>query len=160
MGRERCPSCNELTLLPVIYGMPLPEDLDNPDAIFAGCLIPAIFLDEPVACERENCTWSGGLLDGIRVGSPLLGVAEVLFMNTVTAEGGPLIPVDHLQRMCIEITLGWAWGNPRSQTPNTSEHHAVWIRLEQQIAHIQERGHIVDIPDEWPDLDDYEPGTV
>ena len=159
MGSERCPSCNELTLLPVIYGMPLPDDLENPDAIFAGCLIPAISLDEPVACELENCTWSGGLLDGQRVGSLMLSLAEHVYITSLD-EGGDMVPSDDLERMTVEITLGWPWGDPRTRVPDTPEHREAWDRLAQQVTEIAARGNIVELPNEWPDLDDYEPGTV
>lgn len=155
MARERCPGCGRLTLLPVAYGMPLPGDLEEPDVIFAGCIVPAITLDEPVECEREDCYWSGGLLDGERVGSLMLSLADHLYITSLN-EGGDMVPSDDLERMTVEITLGWSWGDPRSRVPNTPEHRQAWDRLARQVADIAARGNIVETPHEWPDLDDYE----
>ena len=45
--------------------------------------------------------------------------------------------------MTIEITLDWSWQDPRTEVPDTSEHHAKW-----------QRGRIVEIPNEWPGLGD------
>ena len=152
VARERCPSCGKLTVLPVIYGMPLPEDFDTPDVILAGCLIPAFALDEPVECERESCTWSGGTLDGQRVGSADLGLANFLYEQELLThssdplEGEHMVPVEDLERMTIEITLGWSWGDPRTRVPDTSEHREKWERLVKQVADIKARGRIVDLP--------------
>lgn len=159
VSREQCPGCGADTLLPVIYGMPLPGDFDNPDAIFAGCIVPAVMLDDPVECEREDCSWSGGLLDGQRVGSLMFSLADHLYMASLD-EGGDMVPVEDLERMTVEITLGWQWGDPRTRVPDTPEHREKWERLAQQVADITARGNIVEIPNEWPDLDDYEPGTI
>ena len=152
VARERCPSCGKLTVLPVIYGMPLPEDFDTADVIFAGCVIPAFVLDEPVECESESCTWSGGTLDGQRVGSVDLGVANFLYEQELLIhfsdprEGDHMVPVEDLERMTIEITLGWSWGDPRTRVPDTPEHREKWERLAKQVADITARGYIVDLP--------------
>lgn len=166
MSREQCPGCGADTLLPVIYGMPLPEDFDKPDVIFAGCVIYGFVLDDPVECEGESCTWSGGTLDGQRVGSSSFGLAGFLYEQELSTHypsepgGENMVPVDDLERMTIEITLGWKWGDPRTRVPDTPEHREKWERLVQQVADITARGHIVEIPNEWPDLGDYEPGTI
>ena len=147
MARELCPGCDRLTLLPVAYGMPLPGDLDEPDVIFAGCIVPAITLDEPVECEREECSWSGGLLDGERVGSLMLSLADHVLIASLD-EGGDMVPSDDLERMTVEITLGWSWGDPRTRVPDTPERRQAWDRLAQQVADIASRGNIVEIHDE------------
>ena len=152
MTREHCPECGRRTVLPVIYGMPLPEDFDKSDVIFAGCVIRAFVLDDPVECEHERCTWSGGTLDGQRVGSTNFGLAGSLYMQELDAhfsnlqEGKDMVPVEDLERMTIEITLGWEWGDPRSRVPNTPEHREKWARLAKQVADITARGRIVDLP--------------
>ena len=68
-----------------------------------------------------------------------------------------MVEPDMLNRMTTEITLGYTWGDPRSRVSQTEEHHQAWLRLEQQVTEIKARGHIVDIPHDWPDLDDYTP---
>ena len=147
MARELCPGCGQSTLLPVAYGMPLPGDLDEPDVIFAGCIVPAIMLDEPVECERDDCLWSGGLLDGQRVGSLTLSLADHVLIASLD-EGGDMVPSDDLERMTVEITLGWSWGDPRTRVPDTAEHRQTWDRLAKQVADIASRGNIVEIRDE------------
>jgi len=57
-----------------------------------------------------------------------------------------MVTVEELNRMTVEITLGWPWQDPRTEIPNTSEHHAKWQRLESQIAEIKRRGRTVEIP--------------
>ena len=152
MTREHCPDCDGLTVLPVIYGMPLPDDFDRTDVIFAGCVITGFVLDDPVECEHERCTWSGGTLDGQRVGSSNLGLAGFVYSQELDKhysnlpEGEHMIPVEDLERITIEITLGWKWGDPRSRVPGTPEHLEKWERLATQVADIIERGHIVDLP--------------
>ena len=71
-----------------------------------------------------------------------------------------MVPSDDLERMTVEITLGWPWGDPRTRVPDTPEHREAWDRLAQQVTEIAARGNIVELPNEWPALDDYEPGTV
>lgn len=132
MAREKCPGCGDLTLLPVAYGMPLPGDFDEPDVIFAGCVIPPIMLDELVECEREECSWSGGLLDGERVGSLILSAAAHLDI-TSSIDGGEIVPFDELERIAVEIALGWSWGDPRTRVPDTTEHRDAWTRIDQLV---------------------------
>ena len=67
---------------------------------------------------------------------------------------------DELNRMMVEIAAGWEWGDPRSEVPQTPEHEASWGRLKVQMQEIADRGGIVDIPGEFPDLSDYEPGVA
>ena len=71
-----------------------------------------------------------------------------------------MVDPDMLNRMTTEITLGYTWGDPRSRVPQTEEHHQAWQRLKQQVTEIKARGHIVEVPHDWPDLDDYTPGTI
>ena len=62
---------------------------------------------------------------------------------------------DELARMMLEISAGWEWGDPRSEVPQTPEHEASWGRLEVQMKEIADKGGIVDIPSDWPDIGDY-----
>ena len=71
-----------------------------------------------------------------------------------------MVDLDMLNRMTTEITLGYLWGDSRSRVPQTDEHRQAWLRLEKEIAEIKAQGHIVDIPHDWPDLNDYTPGTI
>ena len=83
-------------------------------------------------------------------------MAEHLYV-TFFHKGGDMVSSDDLERMTVEITLGWSWGDPRSRVPDTPEHREAWDRLGREVAEITERGYIVEIPTEWPDLDDDEP---
>lgn len=141
MAREVCPGCGKFTLLPVQYGMPLPEDWDKPDVIRWGCVVPAVILDDAVACE-DGCGWSGGLLDGVRVGSMWMSLIDELVMF----EGqDDMVPYDDVQRMSVEVTLGWTWQDPRTQIPDTAEHRAAWDRLAKQVEKIKARRHVLDV---------------
>ena len=62
---------------------------------------------------------------------------------------------DELARMMIEISAGWEWGDPRSEVLQTPEHEAKWGRLKVQMKEIADKGGIVDIPSDWPDIGDY-----
>ena len=59
-----------------------------------------------------------------------------------------MVPSDEVERMTVEITLGWSWGDPRTRVPNTAEHRQTWDRLAKQVADIASRGNIVEIRDE------------
>ena len=62
---------------------------------------------------------------------------------------------DELARMMLEISAGGEWGDPRSEVPQTPEHEASWGRLEVQMKEIGDKGGIVDIPSDWPDIGDH-----
>jgi len=61
-----------------------------------------------------------------------------------------MITSDDLNRICIEIAMGWEWQDPRSRVPNSEEHKLSWKRLEIQMAEIAERGHFIELPFEIP----------
>ena len=61
-----------------------------------------------------------------------------------------MVTCDEVIQMAHEITLGYAWGDPRSRTPDTPEHRASWDALVVEIAAIKARGHIVELPFEIP----------
>jgi len=54
--------------------------------------------------------------------------------------------------MMIEISAGWEWGDPRSEVLQTPEHEAKWRIIARQMKEIADKGGIVDIPSEFPDL--------
>ena len=62
---------------------------------------------------------------------------------------------DELARMMLEISAGWEWGDSRSEVPQTPEHEASWGRLEVEMKEIGDKGGVVDIPSDWPDIGDH-----
>ncbi len=64
---------------------------------------------------------------------------------------------EELNRMVVEISAGWEYGDPRSKVPQSAEIEASWMRLKQQMDEIAAQGGIVEIPGEFPDLTGYEP---
>ena len=159
MTVQTCPECVDGHILPVMYGMPLSDDLEREDVIIAGCVLPSFHVPNPVACNNPECEWSGGVFDQQLVHDTVFMTAQHAIDNYLKEEPIMVDP-DMLNRMTTEITLGYTWGDPRSRVPQTEEHHQAWLRLEQQVTEIKARGHIVDIPHDWPDLDDYTPGTI
>jgi hypothetical protein len=59
---------------------------------------------------------------------------------------------EQLNRMMVEISAGWKYGDPRSQLPKSPEMEAKWKRIARQMKEIADKGGIVEIPGEWPDL--------
>lgn len=59
-----------------------------------------------------------------------------------------MVYADELNRMQVEIGLGWDWGHPDTRVPQTDEHRAAWQRLAEQIREIEAHGHEVQIPNE------------
>ena len=159
MTVQTCPECIDGHILPVMYGMPLSDDLEREDVIIAGCVLPSFHVPSPVACNNLECGWSGGVFDQQLVHDTVFMTAQHAIDNYLKEEPIMVDP-DMLNRMTTEITLGYTWGDSRSRVPQTEEHHQAWLRLEQQVAEVKARGHIVEIPHDWPDLDDYTPGTI
>ena len=151
-----CPQCHTGRVLPVLYGLPGPDQwaaVDNGDAILGGCLVGPVLVEDPVECDR--CTWSGLIINNTAHGTDaFVGIIELAALTDTYQEEEHVVTVEELNRMTIEITLGWSWQDPRTEIPDTPEHHAKWKRLETQIADIKQRGRIVDIPNEWPALGD------
>ncbi len=42
MDEDTCPACGAGTVLPIVYGMPMPDDVERlkGQVVFAGCCIP------------------------------------------------------------------------------------------------------------------------
>jgi len=118
-----------------------------------------VHIDQLMQCD--SCNWSGLIIDGnVQGDTGFVDLTELVAGTNTFMEVAHMLTTDDLNRMVIEISLGWNWQDPRSRIPNTPEHQQNWHRLEQEIAEIRARGHAVEIPDEWPDLTDYEPGSA
>ena len=59
---------------------------------------------------------------------------------------------EELNRMMIEISAGWKYGDPRSKVPKRKDVKKSWKRLEKQMAEIKAQGGIVEMINEFPDL--------
>ncbi len=53
-------------------------------------------------------------------------------METVKVYGYEVEPGE-VSRMMFEISVGWEWGDPRSEIAQTAENEAVWNQLKVQI---------------------------
>ena len=52
----------------------------------------------------------------------------------------------------VLIAAGWEYGDPRSKVPKRKDVKESWARLKVEMAEIEAKGHIVEIPGEIPDL--------
>ena len=159
MTVQACPDCIDGHIFPVMYGMPLSDDLEREDVIIAGCVLPSFHVPSPVACNNPECEWSGGVFDQQLVHDTVFMTAQHAIDNYLKEEP-VMVDLDMLNRITTEVTLGYLWGDSRSRVPQADEHRQAWLRLEQEIAEIKARGHIVEVPHDWPDLNDYTPGTI
>ena len=74
-------------------------------------------------------------------------------METVKVDGYEVDPGE-VSRMMFEISVGWEWGDPRSEIAQTAENEAVWNQLK---AHLQDtRGFGFGTGDEAVDGDHVE----
>jgi hypothetical protein len=159
---HRCPNCDEGLALPVLVGFPGPEAwelAERGEVILGGCLLGPVHIDQPMECD--SCNWSGLMIDGKIEGNVgFVGLTELAADTNTYMEVIRILTTDELNRIVIEISLGWKWQDPRTRVSKTAEHEQCWQRLEREIAEIHARGHTVEIPNEWPDLTDYEPGSI
>ncbi|MBT25084.1 MAG: hypothetical protein CML60_01590 [Rhodobacteraceae bacterium] len=61
---------------------------------------------------------------------------------------------EELNRMMVEISAGWEYGDPRSKVPKRKDVKESWARLKAQMDEIKANGWIVEIPGEIPDISD------
>jgi len=61
---------------------------------------------------------------------------------------------EELNRMMVEISAGWEYGDPRSKVPKRKDVEESWARLKVEMAEIKANGWIVEIPAEIPDISD------
>jgi len=159
---HQCPNCDEGRALPVLMGLPGPEAwelAERGEVILGGCVLGPVHIDQPMECD--SCNWSGLMIDGNVEGNVgFVGLTELAADTNTYREVIQILTTEELNRMVIEISLGWKWQDPRTRVPNTTEHALCWGRLEREIEEIHARGHVVEIPNEWPDLTDYEPGSI
>lgn len=66
---------------------------------------------------------------------------------------------DIMQVMMVEIARGLA-PEQSSMAPFSDEEIVVWSLLKREMQEIAVRGQIVDIPADFPDVRDYEPGKA
>jgi len=52
----------------------------------------------------------------------------------------------------IEISLGFEWGNPNSKIEQTERNKETWEQMAKRAKAAEERGWIVEIPNELPDI--------
>jgi hypothetical protein len=55
----------------------------------------------------------------------------------------------------IEIALGFDWGNPNSKIEQTERNKETWEQMARRAKAAEERGWIVEIPNELPDISDF-----
>lgn len=126
--RWECPLCGTGSVLPVRFGMPDVADVDNQDVILGGCLVPMIQVSNPVACVN-SCGWSGVVLGDEVIGSVLFDCADELLVRV--GDTGD-VPFDEVEQVVLEVALGLSWRDPRSQVPDTPDHHDLWMRCTDQ----------------------------
>ena len=59
---------------------------------------------------------------------------------------------EELNRMMVEISAGWEYGDPRSKVPKRKDVEESWARLKVEMDEIKTKGWIVEIPGEIPDI--------
>jgi len=59
---------------------------------------------------------------------------------------------EELNRMMVEISAGWEYGDPRSKVPKRKDVEESWARLKVEMDEIKAKGWIVEIPGEIPDI--------
>ena len=59
---------------------------------------------------------------------------------------------EELNRMMIEISAGWKYGDPRSKVPKRKDVKKSWKRLEKEMAEIKAKGWVVEMVNEIPDI--------
>jgi len=127
------------------------------EVVLGGCLVGPIHFDEPVACN--GCDWSGFVINDVVYGHHDFDMRLDIAANTgVFTEALDMLTTDELNRIMIEVSLGWSWQDPRTQVRDTAEHNHVWHHMELEIAGIISRGHAVELVNEWPDVPAIDPG--
>ena len=135
MARKKCPDCGESTLLPILFGMPVPGQVDNPDVILGGCILPVAEIANPYACEAENCAWSEGTFRGLRAGASYFLETIEYLTSEIQLISLSRTPFDELTEELINSVLRWH-ANPqdasvRTENPDVSQF--VFDRLPQLL---------------------------
>jgi len=66
-----------------------------------------------------------------------------------------LTELDTAIQIQIELALGFEWGNPNSKVEQTEQNKETWERMSHWSKKAEERGWIVEIPNELPDISDF-----
>jgi len=135
MTRKKCPDCGESTLLPILLGMPLPGQIDDPDVILGGCILPVAEIANPSACEAENCVWSEGTFRGLRAGAPYFLETIEYLTSEIQLISFSSAPFDELVGEVINSVLRWH-ANPQHElvrTVNPDVSQFVFDRLPQLL---------------------------
>ncbi len=61
---------------------------------------------------------------------------------------------EELNRMMVEISAGWKYGDPRSKVPKRKDIKKSWKRLEKEMAEIKAKCWVVEMVNEIPDISD------
>ena len=64
----KCPNCDTFTIVPIVIGLPNPEDFEaaiRGDIILQGCIVDGDEPDRPIACTQ--CGWFGEHVAGKRI---------------------------------------------------------------------------------------------
>lgn len=64
----KCPNCHTFTIVPIVIGLPNPEDMEasmRGDIILQGCIVYGDKPDRPIACTR--CGWFGEHVRGKKI---------------------------------------------------------------------------------------------
>ena len=64
-------------------------------------------------------------------------------------KGGKLPDSEELNRMMLEISAGWKYGDPRSKVPKRKDIKKSWKRLKKQMDEIKAEGGIVEMINEF-----------
>lgn len=63
--------------------------------------------------------------------------------------------VETVIQIQIELALGFEWGNPNSKIEQTETNKETWERMERWTKIAEEKGWVVEIPAELPDISDF-----
>ena len=69
--------------------------------------------------------------------------------NGSEKKGGKLPDTEELNRMMVEISAGWKYGDPRSKVPKRKDIKKSWKRLKKQMDEIKAEGGIVEMINEF-----------
>ena len=57
---------------------------------------------------------------------------------------------EEVERILVEIMLGYEWGDPRSEVRQTAENKRVWFEVAKEVVELEEKGIVVEVPFEVP----------
>ena len=57
---------------------------------------------------------------------------------------------EDIERILMEILLGWDWGDPRTLVPQTAENREMWLNVAREVIEMTEAGIEIEVPFEIP----------